>query len=168
MSDPSAGKRKVLDDKKLSKGKRELGNESGQISPRDITKQNLEGEDDEDNRMDPDDLDHLEFEDPFGDEFEEEDFDADQYESDGNEDDEDDEVEDEMAIDKVDKQKKVSSKKSPNEDQMKDEEEEGAENGELEYDPTAYVMYHSVQMEWPCLSFDFIRDEYGDNRQRVC
>ena len=48
-----------------------------------------------------------------------------------------------------------------------EEEEEGAADGELEYDPSAYVMYHSVQMEWPCLSFDFIRDEYGDNRQRV-
>ena len=169
MSDPSAsvGKRKTLDDKKLSKGKRELGSVPGQVSPRDVTKQNLEGEDDEDDEMNSDDLDHLEFEDPFGDEFEEEDFDAEEYESDG--DDEEEEDNDGMITDDAGIQKKVSRKKraeEPMEEEL-EEEEEGAADGELEYDPSAYVMYHSVQMEWPCLSFDFIRDEYGDNRQRV-
>lgn len=42
------------------------------------------------------------------------------------------------------------------------------EDGEdLEYDPSAYIMYHSMQTEWPCLSFDFLKDTLGDNRQRV-
>ena len=36
----------------------------------------------------------------------------------------------------------------------------------LEYDPTAYIMYHSLKTEWPCLSFDIIKDNLGDNRQR--
>jgi ribosome assembly protein RRB1 len=41
------------------------------------------------------------------------------------------------------------------------------EEGEaLEYDPSAYVMYHSFRTEWPCLSFDFLKDTLGDNRQR--
>ena len=35
---------------------------------------------------------------------------------------------------------------------------------ELEYDPTAYDALHAWALEWPCLSFDIIRDELGDNR----
>jgi len=38
---------------------------------------------------------------------------------------------------------------------------------DLEYDPSAYIMYHSLQTEWPCLSFDFIKDNLGDIRHRV-
>ena len=38
---------------------------------------------------------------------------------------------------------------------------------ELEYDPSAYIMYHSMQTEWPCLSFDFLKDDLGDTRHRV-
>ena len=42
------------------------------------------------------------------------------------------------------------------------------EEGEsLEYDPSAYIMYHALRSEWPCLSFDFIKDDLGDGRQRV-
>ncbi len=42
------------------------------------------------------------------------------------------------------------------------------EEGEaLEYDPSAYVMYHAFKLEWPSLSFDIIRDSLGDGRQRV-
>jgi ribosome assembly protein RRB1 len=56
---------------------------------------------------------------------------------------------------------------------------------ELEYDPrlnnltylhpvassahslcSAYIMYHSLRTEWPCLSFDVLRDAGGDNRVR--
>ena len=35
---------------------------------------------------------------------------------------------------------------------------------ELEYDPTAYDCLHAWQLEWPCLSFDVVRDELGENR----
>jgi molybdenum cofactor synthesis domain-containing protein len=41
------------------------------------------------------------------------------------------------------------------------------EGEELEYDPSAYIMYHAMRTEWPCLSFDILRDIYGDNRLRV-
>lgn len=55
------------------------------------------------------------------------------------------------------------------------------EGEELEYDPryvcceskserltvcSAYIMYHSLRVEWPCLSFDILRDDGGENRVR--
>ena len=40
------------------------------------------------------------------------------------------------------------------------------EGEELECDSTAYHMYHSLRPEWPCLSFDVIRDGLGTNRSR--
>jgi ribosome assembly protein RRB1 len=43
---------------------------------------------------------------------------------------------------------------------------QAAEGEELEYDPSAYVMYHSLRPEWPCLSFDVVRDQLGNNRTR--
>jgi len=43
------------------------------------------------------------------------------------------------------------------------------EEGEvLEADPTAYDMLHALNVEWPCLSFDVVRDELGDQRITVC
>ena len=35
---------------------------------------------------------------------------------------------------------------------------------ELEYDPSAYDCLHAWSLEWPCLSFDVVRDDLGDNR----
>jgi len=47
--------------------------------------------------------------------------------------------------------------------------EDGLEEGEtLQHDETAYLMYHGVNAEWPCLSFDFVRDDFGERRSRVC
>jgi ribosome assembly protein RRB1 len=39
-----------------------------------------------------------------------------------------------------------------------------AEDEELDYDPTAYDCLHKFALEWPCLSFDFVRDELGGPR----
>ncbi|CAJ1941563.1 unnamed protein product [Cylindrotheca closterium] len=39
-------------------------------------------------------------------------------------------------------------------------------DGPLEMDPSAYKMYHTLSPEWPALSFDFLRDDLGDARQR--
>ena len=39
------------------------------------------------------------------------------------------------------------------------------EDGEtLDYDNSAYLMYHAMNMEWPSLSFDVLRDELGEGR----
>ncbi len=95
----------------------------------------------------------LVFEDPFGDEFEEEVLDGKKYDS---------EEEEELLDGEATENAQESIQQS-----WKPEEENVDDNEELEHDPTAYVMYHSVQPEWPALSFDFIRDEFGDNRQRV-
>lgn len=35
----------------------------------------------------------------------------------------------------------------------------------MEYDPSAYDMLHEFRMPWPCLSFDIMRDELGDERR---
>jgi hypothetical protein len=40
------------------------------------------------------------------------------------------------------------------------------EGEELDYDPRAYEMYHRMDMEWPCLSFDVIPDRLGPARTR--
>lgn len=39
-----------------------------------------------------------------------------------------------------------------------------AEGEELDYDPTAYDCLHKFTLEWPCLSFDLIRDDLGAPR----
>ena len=36
---------------------------------------------------------------------------------------------------------------------------------ELEYDPSVYDCLHAWQLDWPCLSFDVMRDEMGDDRE---
>jgi len=41
-----------------------------------------------------------------------------------------------------------------------------APDEKLEVDPTAYKMLHGLTPEWPSLSFDFIRDDLGENRTR--
>ena len=40
------------------------------------------------------------------------------------------------------------------------------EDEELEYDPTVYDCLHAWSLEWPCLSFDVVRDELGEDRAR--
>ena len=39
-----------------------------------------------------------------------------------------------------------------------------AEDEELDYDPTAYDCLHRFNLEWPCLSFDMVRDDLGGPR----
>ena len=36
----------------------------------------------------------------------------------------------------------------------------------LEADDSVYIMRHSMNGNWPCLSFDILRDNLGDERQR--
>lgn len=112
---------------------------------------------------------HLDFEDPFGDEFEEEQLDEDDEQV--FEDNEDEYIEEKAG---TEKERQLDATKEdvadggnapkqvwrPGIDQI-------AEGEALEYDPSAYVMYHSLQTEWPCLSFDIPRDNLGESRQRV-
>lgn len=37
----------------------------------------------------------------------------------------------------------------------------------LEPDDSVYIMRHSMNVNWPCLSFDVLRDNLGDQRQRL-
>ena len=111
----------------------------------------------------------LDFEDPFGDEFEEEQLDEDDEQTFDENDDEDDEEKAEaintrqpaaIKADVADGNHAPKQVWRPGIDQI-------AEGEALEYDPSAYVMYHSLQTEWPCLSFDIPRDNLGESRQRV-
>jgi ribosome assembly protein RRB1 len=36
----------------------------------------------------------------------------------------------------------------------------------LEPDDSVYIMRHTMNANWPCLSFDVLRDDEGDQRQR--
>jgi ribosome assembly protein RRB1 len=36
----------------------------------------------------------------------------------------------------------------------------------LEPDDSVYIMRHTMNTDWPCLSFDVLRDDEGDQRQR--
>ncbi|EWM28971.1 glutamate-rich wd repeat containing 1 [Nannochloropsis gaditana] len=45
-------------------------------------------------------------------------------------------------------------------------EHELKEGEELVYDPSAYLMYHRLTPEWPCLSFDILQDTLGGGRTR--
>ena len=101
----------------------------------------------------------LVFEDPFGDEFEEEDY------NDNGDDDEDDEEAVERMARGEDGEEEEEVDEAPKHVWRPgiDKIEEGEE---LEYDPSAYIMYHSLRTEWPCLSFDILKDNLGENRQR--
>lgn len=37
----------------------------------------------------------------------------------------------------------------------------------LEADDSVYLMRHSLKVTWPCLSFDILRDNLGDERQKL-
>mmetsp|Transcript_23243 Transcript_23243/g.55098 ORF Transcript_23243/g.55098 Transcript_23243/m.55098 type:complete len:577 (-) Transcript_23243:29-1759(-) len=117
--------------------------------------------------------DNLRFEDPFIDELIEETdvvVDKDDEEDDEEEDDEDEDgddddndmVEDNGAANGGDDVELIQSWHPL----MGHRDNEADEELELEMDPTAYKMHHALTPEWPCLSFDLLRDPLGDNRQR--
>ena len=127
----------------------------------------------------------LDFEDPFGDEYEDEQLDELMQGragggggGGGDEEDDEEEVEDEEGVAYLRKQQ--AGRKSAAQELVDEDDANNApkqvwrpgvdqlpEGEELEYDPSAYIMYHSLEAEWPCLSFDIVRDNLGENRQRV-
>lgn len=117
----------------------------------------------------------LVFEDPFGDEFDPEDVEtiqADGGDGNGKVSGEQQRVaggalamSDEVAMDVVDGEAE-EAKREVQTKVWRAGLDELAEGEELECDSTAYHMYHSLRPEWPCLSFDVIRDSLGANRSR--
>jgi ribosome assembly protein RRB1 len=101
-------------------------------------------------------IEELEFEDPYGDDIEEE---------------EEEEKYDEVEGEGGEAEGTTEAAPGAPQQVIKQVWRAGVEKLEdiedLEYDPSAYIMYHSMQTEWPCLSFDFLKDDLGDNRHRV-
>lgn len=100
-------------------------------------------------------LNELEFEDPYGDEYDED----------------DEENEEKMdTIEPEGESSLVDASAAPQPQVVKQVWKSGVQKLEdiedLEYDPSAYIMYHAMQTEWPCLSFDFLKDDLGDTRHR--
>ena len=86
--------------------------------------------------------DDLEFEDPYGDEFEEEDI-----------------IEEEEIKDQDDNEMKMKNVYYAPTAKV--------ENEELEFDMSAYGSLHQLKLDWPALSFDFFRDHMGQDRTRL-
>lgn len=114
--------------------------------------------------------DALVFEDPFGDEYEPEEADENAIEKQdsnyndnsdhGSSDGEDGGAGGDMDINEDEGEtEEIKQVWRPGVDKLEDGET-------LDYDPSAYIMYHSLTAEWPCLSFDIMRDNLGDSRQR--
>jgi len=40
------------------------------------------------------------------------------------------------------------------------------EDEQLDYDSSAYMTYHKFTLDWPCLSFDILRDTLGEHRNK--
>uniref|UniRef100_A0A7S3GL21 Histone-binding protein RBBP4-like N-terminal domain-containing protein n=1 Tax=Palpitomonas bilix TaxID=652834 RepID=A0A7S3GL21_9EUKA len=83
---------------------------------------------------------------------------ADDYESEGevivhDEDGEGEQMEEAVDEDEVEEKKKVWF---PGQDIAEDE--------ELDFENDAYEMLHRLNVDWPCLSFDYLRDTLGVNR----
>jgi len=123
-------------------------------------------------------IDDLVFEDPYGDDYDSDDDDTDDDNNDENHDDSNppDHVDDSNELNDVHKNNISNTSTNNNAitattTSIKQVWRPGIDvlpDGEdLEYDPSAYIMYHSLQTEWPCLSFDFIKDNLGDIRHRV-
>ena len=116
---------------------------------------------------------NLRFEDPFVDELIQEDVVV-------NNDDDDDDDDDGMEDDEADEISKPTNKRVNITAGVGDNVEviqswhplmghktgDDGKEMELEMDPTAYKMYQTISPEWPCLTFDILRDQLGDNRQR--
>lgn len=103
----------------------------------------------------------LVFEDPFGDEFEPEEVEPEGDEDGGT-------VDGGRGADGMEVIEEAAAAEPPQQETKvwRAGVDELSEGQELEYDSTAYHMYHSLRPEWPCLSFDIIRDSLGTNRSR--
>ncbi|KAN0060242.1 Ribosome assembly protein rrb1 [Thecaphora frezii] len=113
-----------------------------------------------------------EFEDQFEDEFEEEEVDP-NARPDDSDDDSDEDGDEAMEVDGVKTDAKI--RRPEDEDEAADKAPETQayipgvnklEEGQtLEADQSAYEMLHRLNVTWPCLSFDYLKDHLGNDRQ---
>eukprot|EP01114_Cavostelium_apophysatum_P002913 TRINITY_DN1261_c0_g1_i1.p1 TRINITY_DN1261_c0_g1~~TRINITY_DN1261_c0_g1_i1.p1 ORF type:complete len:515 (+),score=163.41 TRINITY_DN1261_c0_g1_i1:163-1707(+) len=122
------------------------------------------------------DKEEVEFEDPYGDEFDSEDEEiAEEEANEGDDDNEEMDVEEDEEANEGDDD---NEEMDVEEDEAAMEKKYGSdwravvrksdlEPGQtMEYDSSAYIMFHSMTVEWPCLSFDVIPDRNGAQRTR--
>lgn len=156
--------------KKRSAGAPIVGSKRSSNEGRVVPSNNGNNEEDE---MEIDEIDGMEFEDPYGDEFDEESLEDNDIEEVDHFDDEEDEANEQQqagsshAAEDVTTAEEDEGPKLPPKQVWRPGIDKVPEGEELEYDPSAYIMYHCFRTEWPCLSFDFVRDNLGDNRLRV-
>lgn len=101
----------------------------------------------------------LVFEDPFGDDLEDEDM----VESDGDEDEDGDgggAHKEDVDMDGEEQPEPAKKVFMPGVDTL-------GEDEVLDYDASAYDMYYAMTAEWPSLSIDVVRDNLGAVRTRV-
>lgn len=120
-----------------------------------------------------DENEEMEYEDPYGDEWESAEGEGegeeqeapadnktgDDAEGDGEGDDTVEELTEKIRVWRPGKDQKFSTEMTPGENG-------GDDKMELEFSPAAYKMLHEFTSEWPCLSFDVLRDSNGYERQR--
>ncbi|KAK9368681.1 WD40-repeat-containing domain protein [Lipomyces kononenkoae] len=104
-----------------------------------------------------------EFEDPYGDDFESEDEEEDEI-IELNDDDEDQE-EEEAAEESESLEKKSQPKKETPRLYLPHRSAPLGPDEVLEPDPTVYDMLHRINLNWPCLSFDILPDNLGNERR---
>jgi len=110
----------------------------------------------------------IEFEDAFGDEFESEEEIENSDQEDGSQDGEEEEEEEDEDMDVDGKQKFAYGGDDEDEAEMAvwrrgiDPLEAGEQ---LTFDNEAYDMFHRMDVEWPFLTFSFIRDRLGEDRE---
>ncbi|PRP74791.1 glutamate-rich WD repeat-containing protein [Planoprotostelium fungivorum] len=144
------------------KGKRDRSDSNAALdkkSKKEETTEPIENDDNSENEAIPDDL--------YEDEYDEEDLEllkrAEQLNMEGGDEvDEDDSGKEEEAMVEDEEEEESSEKKVQFKEVYKGE---AMEEGEvLDYDSSAYDMFHQLTMEWPCLSFDIFPDTLGENR----
>ncbi|CBQ68229.1 related to RRB1-involved in the regulation of ribosome biosynthesis [Sporisorium reilianum SRZ2] len=113
-----------------------------------------------------------EFEDQFEDEFDEEDTDAVLAARDSHDSDDDDDDGETMEVDGIQVDGKIQRSKDDDADAAQPEAQvyipgvNKLEEGQtLEADQSAYEMLHRLNVTWPCLSFDHLKDHLGNDRQ---